>query len=237
MQKSVLFSIHPEFCELIVSLKKPIEIRKTAPKLPTPFKGLIYCTKPKKILKYVFRPEDYPEEMRPDKNIFCKVADGRFPFCSEVNGNGKIIGEFICDGITKFYCLKRYAPELRCFTTLIQTTKNEIIDIEAGACLDANEIDNYLDGKDGYALHISNLKLYDRPRELSEFTTEEPVLQADIGRDACTFCDCFSCNDPDCSEKRCHAAYDRYLDAFRAEYSLNRPPQSWRYCYDLEDMK
>ena len=61
--KSVLISIRPMWCELIASGKKTIEVRKTRPKIETPFKCYIYCTKPKMITKYVFKPEDYPEYM------------------------------------------------------------------------------------------------------------------------------------------------------------------------------
>lgn len=43
--KSVLISIQPKWCELIASGKKTIEVRKTKPKLETPFKVYIYCTK------------------------------------------------------------------------------------------------------------------------------------------------------------------------------------------------
>ena len=43
--KSVLISIKPKWCELIVSGKKTVEVRKTKPKLETPFKCYIYCTK------------------------------------------------------------------------------------------------------------------------------------------------------------------------------------------------
>ena len=45
MSKSVLFSIKPKYCELIASGKKTIEVRKTKPKLDTPFKCYIYETK------------------------------------------------------------------------------------------------------------------------------------------------------------------------------------------------
>lgn len=43
--KAVLISIRPEWCDLIVRGKKTIEVRKTRPKLETPFKVYIYCTK------------------------------------------------------------------------------------------------------------------------------------------------------------------------------------------------
>ena len=36
--KSVLISIKPKYCELIVNGEKTIEVRKTRPKIETPFK-------------------------------------------------------------------------------------------------------------------------------------------------------------------------------------------------------
>ena len=43
--KSVLISIQPKWCDLIVRGEKTLEVRKTRPKLETPFKVYIYCTK------------------------------------------------------------------------------------------------------------------------------------------------------------------------------------------------
>lgn len=40
--QSVLISIRPQWCELIANGKKTIEVRKTRPKLETPFKCYIY---------------------------------------------------------------------------------------------------------------------------------------------------------------------------------------------------
>lgn len=45
MSKAVMLSIRPEWCEKIASGEKTIEVRKTRPKLRTPFKCYIYCTK------------------------------------------------------------------------------------------------------------------------------------------------------------------------------------------------
>jgi len=70
--KSVLISIQPKWCELIVSGKKTVEVRKTRPKLETPFKVYIYQTKNKWIYKICERLGLYP---------------------------GKVIGEFVCDSI------------------------------------------------------------------------------------------------------------------------------------------
>lgn len=72
MSKEVLISIQPKWCELIASGEKTIEVRKTKPKLPTPFKCYIYQTK---------RTWIY--------NIYSKIADWQ----------RKVIGEFVCDAI------------------------------------------------------------------------------------------------------------------------------------------
>ena len=42
--KAVLISIQPKWCELIASGKKTIEVRKTRPKIETPFRCYIYMT-------------------------------------------------------------------------------------------------------------------------------------------------------------------------------------------------
>ena len=58
--KAVLMSIQPKFCELIASGKKTVEVRKTKPKLETPFKVYIYCTKDKdNLLEFL---KAYPKE-------------------------------------------------------------------------------------------------------------------------------------------------------------------------------
>lgn len=40
---AVLINIRPKWCEKIASGEKTIEVRKTKPKLLTPFKCYIYC--------------------------------------------------------------------------------------------------------------------------------------------------------------------------------------------------
>lgn len=79
--KSVLISIRPEWCELIASDRKTVEVRKTKPKLEPPFKVYIYCTAGK-LLFYSnicgYDMEDYRKDY---------IA------------NRKVIGEFVCDKV------------------------------------------------------------------------------------------------------------------------------------------
>lgn len=71
-----------------------------------------------------------------------------------------------------------------------------------------------LDGKTskmGYAWHISDLKIYDKPKELSEF-----FAKCRISDKKCRLCNnCFERED----------SYGRYY----AVKKLTRPPQSWCY--------
>ena len=45
--KAVLMSIRPQWCEKIFSGSKTIEVRKSCPSIPTPFKVYVYQTKHK----------------------------------------------------------------------------------------------------------------------------------------------------------------------------------------------
>lgn len=198
--KAVLLSIRPKWCELIASGEKTVEVRKTRPKIPVPFKCYIYCTKPKIITKYVFKPEDYPEYMRPEKTVFCKVPDASSPFCSEVNGNGKVIGEFVCDCITGLRA-----------DNGIQTYYNG----QKGTCLSDAEIIKYAGGKKIYYWHISDLKVYDKPKELGNFWKA----------DKC----------PYATESGCTYKYHcfRAGQTQRCGETLTRPPQSWCYVEEV----
>lgn len=83
MAKAVLISIRPEWCEKIANGEKTVEVRKTRPKLETPFKCHIYCTM------------DHPYI-----SISCGELD-KLNYRTNTVGrcNGKVIGEFTCDRI------------------------------------------------------------------------------------------------------------------------------------------
>ena len=82
MSKAVLISIRPKWCELIASGEKTIEVRKTAPKIETPFKCYIYCTKEGRGIGEI-----------PYRHFY-QAPDGPRHFMG-----GTVIGEFICDRI------------------------------------------------------------------------------------------------------------------------------------------
>lgn len=82
-----------------------------------------------------------------------------------------VIGEFVCDDIFERivrvgaicepskYCICDWNMDCTPLDTLL-----------ADACLTKDELEKYLDGGVGYGWHISNLRIYDHPRDLWEFT-------------------------------------------------------------------
>lgn len=172
--KAVLMSIRPEWCELIASGKKTVEVRKTIPRkfvhdrfygghVVEPFKVYIYETQGYSAAPQVFE-------------------DGTMIF----RGRGKVIGEFVCDEVVEL------APLNRADDT-----------VEEKACMSREEIVRYLKGK-GYAWHISDLVIYDKPKELNEF---KQCHKCPYGYEECTRHE-YSCN---------------------GAYNVQNSPQSWCY--------
>lgn len=190
--KAVLLSIRPKWCERIASGKKTFEVRKTTPKCEVPFKVFIYQTKSRDTAIY----KRY------------KVDDMR---------SGKVIGEFICDKVEKW----EYDFDEMVFGEggmLLGLRKSYIIltDDLRMTCLSFNELSKYGKGKSLYGWHISQLKIYDKPKELSEFS--RPCSYNGI---------CFSCK----RFKANGSSYDICNSA------ITRQPQSWCYVEELEEKK
>lgn len=75
-------------------------------------------------------------------------------------GLGKVIGEFVCDEIV---CVLSH-PTQFAKRPLFHTKAME------DACLTRDELEAYAAGKDVFGWHISDLKIYEEPRELSSFS-------------------------------------------------------------------
>lgn len=140
VSKAVLISIRPEWCDKIASGQKTIEVRKSRPKIETPFKCYIYETK---AINHHSILVDLDGEQR---TIFEK-------------GRGKAIGEFVCDRIIPWEedmtppvplsDIGMTYPEVRKYGGLTETL---------------------------YLWHISNLLIYDKPKELNEFFCRKPLI-------------------------------------------------------------
>ena len=191
--KNILISIHSKWCEKICNGEKTIEVRKTAPK-EVPFKAYIYCS--------------YGDMKT---NYYLK-------------GRGKVIGEFICD---KVYNIEPIFSFYDCYSGYDDSSDSSYfedysIDDERlkKTCLTRQELYIYGKEKTLYGWHISDLKIYDKPKEWSEFYVHKKVKG---GCENCVyyriptlkFCqDCMSGKSP-----------KKYL---------TRPPQSWMYVEEIE---
>jgi predicted transcriptional regulator len=136
--KAVLISICPEWCERIINGQKTIEVRKTRPKLETTFKCYIYCTKNAKMQFWTGPRYSYVDDH----------SHNAFDRC----GNGKVIGEFLCDQIIE------------------DRTYGHNEEFYRAACVSAYDAAAYAMQSPMYGWHISDLRVYDHPRDLWEFT-------------------------------------------------------------------
>lgn len=206
--KSVLISIRPKWCEKIASGEKTIEVRKTAPK-EVAFKCYIYCSK--------YNANEIVL-LKNDKNRFIfgdyRNADGHFYTIA----NGKVIGEFICNEVEEFH-----EWELSPQGKFADFERERLENFLTAACLSEEEVVRYRENlpyfKPLYGWHISDLKIYDKPKELSEFYTI-----AESGSDCC--CGCVWHETP-LEEMPCRTCTEE------RKY-LYRPPQSWQYVEELE---
>ena len=199
--KSVLISIKPKWCELIKSGKKTIEVRKARPKIDTPFKCYIYCTKVR---------TDMPAFVDEDGHVIYTVG-------------GNVIGEFVCDEIEHF--TKAFFDEQD------ERDTEEVAYFLEESCLSYSELCNYVKLDDFYGWHISDLKIYEKPRELSEFFTadKEAIRQCENREQSYyAFTDTgYIKNGFYCKKKDdwCFGGCKRKV--------LTRPPQSWCYVEEL----
>lgn len=179
--KSVLISIQPKWCEKIANGEKTIELRKSRPKIETPFKCYIYATKSgdRIVLK--------------DDRVF-EISKAL---------TGKVIGEFICNKVDEYkydYGCGYYPGDGVDIDddTILETT------------IDREDINIYAKGKTLYGWHISDLKIYDKPKELSKFK---------ISCNRKNFC--YSCN------RFTGKPWDICND------TITRPPQSYMFVEEI----
>lgn len=161
LMKAVLTSIQPYYVFLIIARfmgweilqEKRIEVRKNFPKASDWNRIVrIYCSKNRKSFNRI--PKQYQ------------------PFMAKLLG--KVIGEFVCDKIDKQIVFHKGITRI-----MVQGYKEKLFALCKAAALSLDELHDYID-KDGkdlelvYGWHISDLKIYDKSRELSEFIASTP---------------------------------------------------------------
>ena len=114
--------------------------------------------------------------------------------------NGRVIGEFICNNASEldyvYYWNNGY---------------------EFATCLTYRQVADYGKGKTLYGWHISDLKIYDKPKELSEFYTKK------------------TCNS--CKKSGYESVACMYDEDCKVPMLITRAPQSWQYIEDLGEEK
>lgn len=130
--------------------------------------------------------------------------------------SGRVIGEFVCDGYDEFIPTEKGIRSRR-FLALYES------------CLSIAEMRTYLSGKTGYGWHISNLIIYDKPKELSGFYkyTEYDDSNNDIR--PCNVCER---NKFDSAEMCEYCGID-YYGEHCIHLQMKRPPQSWCYVEEV----
>lgn len=180
MSKAVMISIRPKWCEKICRGEKTVEVRKTRPKLQTPFKCYVYRT----------------------KGTVPHIINGKWV---QMEVGGTVIGEFTCDRI---YELETRSPGGSYYVKgEDQPTTN---DVARQSCLTLRDMHEYLQAAKGYGWHISDLKIYDTPKEVSEFSRPFENCIDKV-------CDKFGCES---CENGGH---------------IKRPPQSWCYVEEMAE--
>lgn len=81
--------------------------------------------------------------------------------------SSKVIGEFTCDRVERLTHIDKPSRLSIVTSDLYYKPTDELLQ---AACLTEAETEKYLRGGDGYGWHISELKIYDKPRELRAFT-------------------------------------------------------------------
>lgn len=200
---AILISIKPECVEKILNGEKTIEIRKTMPKCELPQKVYIYCTKKQHLYK------------TRECNEFFEYYSLEHWSKDDVNITGKVVAEFTLDKVDKIEICDPYIFR--------NGEQEDWWYFDKNACLNYEEMMSYIGyGNDydgyagenqydiGYAWHISNLKVYEKPKELSEFKNMHYDFTKEHGGSAVC------------------PMYERK--------KITRPPQSYMFVEDLEEV-
>lgn len=159
--KAIMISIKPQWVEKILNGEKTIEIRKTMPKCELPCKVYIYCTKGKTTIDYIERKGelDWFGNIA-EKTLILTSPKYKFSMGEKL---GKVVAEFI---LNKVDILERdlndWLPKNR------YDVSNDLL---KNINLNQEQLWNYGQGKTLYAWYIDDLKIYDKPKELSEFSS------------------------------------------------------------------
>lgn len=194
--KAILMSIKPKWVAKILNGEKTIEIRK---KFPKDYVGwvYIYCTKSKPYITGIYNHEN--------KIVYGDIGNKRH------NINGKVVARFWCDKVEEIKELYEQGETMYDWNEYLKVSSMTYKEFLDKSCLSERELHDYLKyleyEKDiyGYAIHITKLEIFDKPKEISEFMK--------VSCKGCPFENTQTCHN-DITGRYCR---------------LTRAPQSWCY--------
>lgn len=225
----ILASLKPYYYYLIGERKKTIEVRKSALKnLPQDI--VFYMSKDEKSFAKI--PKEFQEKYRKHFGkvglaIVCdKIEDfycASVPYSKE---NNLGYGQFVDNGVYKVNGWHEgiiFERNDRYIETMLNNDDLKEI------CLSAQELFNYIGvGKHLYSWHISDLKIYDKPKELSDFTSPRVCINyidlpayGHIGCNMCKYSYTINCM------IKCR---------INGREPLTRPPQSYMRVEELKEV-
>lgn len=209
MAKAVLISIRPEWVEKIAGDRKRWKLGEPGQNSNRPSNAIFIAQRVKKDSDrlWVLR-----EQIR-------KKYDGLTAVCAHLRaqpdlhsvGNGYVVGEFTCDNIATYnydYCPHpEIGMDYDCGDSWWEIDDEDL----KSACLAEKEFQYYAFGREAmYGWHISDLKIYDDPKQLNRFKPwNQECKYNDLGF---AIPNCGTCQD--CIVKK--------------------PPQSWCYVGELK---
>ena len=190
--KAILMSIRPEWVAKILNGEKTIEIRK---KFPKDYVGWVYIYVTKQgILAKI-------------KNVWRYIKGKNYnPYFGY---QGKVVARFWCDKVEEIK--DSLCEDIFDYAIHPKQCVEKWQRIYKESCLTEIELSNYLKAKNGYAIHITKLKIFGKPKEIKEFYK--------VG------CDEYFTKHVFVDHPNFRPIYERELKQFQ----FTRAPQSWCY--------
>ena len=214
--KAIIQAYSPKELERIARGEQTVKVCKTAPK-DTPFKVYMYCTKERLTRvpsMYAYLHKNEPRACAEygtietwgeigDVIVNPHLASEHVSF----GMHGKVVGEFVCDKVIEYGYDVIACAKFEVNGAYVKEENR----YNAGACLSEEEMYEYSKGKPLRGLHISELKIYDKPKELGEFKKYNRTCKfSDLGYAIPNCKTCRDCN-------------------------LTHAPRGWQYVEEIEE--
>lgn len=198
--KTILINNHPQCIEKIIKGEKRIEIRPF--ELETPFKVVVYCTK--KNDEFIKRCKEIQNKLYESHYLNSRAE-------RVLRGVGKVVLEYVVNEV----------DDILLHTHSFEKKKERIL---RDSCLSEQELKKYLkcdiNGKSnaGKAWYISQLKVFETPKELGDF------FKIDCASEHCS-----SCN---------YSTVEKKGDRFQYICSaiVTRPPQNFMRVWEIKEL-